>query len=408
MNAGANLVTNVREAISPSSILFANLLHSVSSGHSFSKYKIPQTTMTPGHHYQICLSQSSISADPAQANAAEQLADLHQRLISNIAYRQSIQTRLYKWMQRTQTPVTGIYMWGGVGRGKTWLMDLFYDNLPCNQKMRLHFHHFMQTVHDQLSLLKGQRDPLKFIAHNLARHTQVICLDEFHVDDIADAMLLRGLLAALFNEGVTLVATSNLPPDDLYKNGLQREQFVPAIELIKKHAQIVRVDGGIDHRLRLLEKADVWYTPLNDSNNRQLMTRFSELAPCQPRGAETLLINYREVNTVLRADDVVWFDFDTLCNSPRATPDYIEIARRFHSVFISGIPQLNEASDDKASRFINLIDEFYDRNIKLIASAATAPNDIYAGKQLAFEFQRTRSRLEEMRSHEYLARPHKS
>ncbi|MDQ1363577.1 MAG: Cell division protein ZapE, partial [Pseudomonadota bacterium] len=295
-----------------------------------------------------------------------------------------------------------------VGRGKTWLMDLFYENLPVKQKLRLHFHHFMQTVHDELSLLRGQRDPVKLIAFNFARHARVICLDEFHVADITDAMLLRGLLDALFHEGVTLVATSNQPPDDLYKNGLQRSQFLPAIKLLKSFTRIIRVDGGVDHRLRLLEKAGVWYTPLGEETNNRLSMRFAEIAPCTDYKTEKLMINYREITTKRHIDGIAWFDFGMLCSSPRATPDYIEIARRFHTVFISDIPQLNEASDDMATRFINLIDEFYDRNIKLIASAATTPGELYTGRQLMMEFQRTRSRLEEMRSHEYLAHAHKS
>jgi cell division protein ZapE len=377
-------------------------------GNPFCESSAHPISMTPGHPDLLHLTKPGLTPDPAQVLAAAQLEDLQHRLLHSNRERHAFSRKLTNWFQKHQLPVTGIYMWGGVGRGKTWLMDLFFDNLPFKQKLRLHFHHFMQTVHDQLSLLKGQRDPLRLIARNLARHTQVICLDEFHVDDITDAMLLRGLLDALFNEGVTLVATSNQPPDELYKHGLQREQFLPAIALIKTFTEVLRVDGGIDHRLRLLEKADVWHVPLGETTDNKLKTRFAELAPVAEFKPEALFINYREIPAVLCADDLVWFDFNILCSSPRATADYIEIARRFHTVFISNIPQLNEASDDKATRFINLIDEFYDRNIKLVASAATAPDDIYTGKQLAFEFQRTRSRLEEMRSHEYLARAHKS
>lgn len=363
--------------------------------------------MTPGNPYHTALAQLRFTPDPAQQRAASELEDLHQRLVWRVEQQQSLANRLAaRWRRRT--PVTGIYLWGGVGRGKTWLMDLFFDNLPFKQKIRLHFHHFMQTVHDQLSLLKGQRNPLQRIAHNLARHSLVICLDEFHVADITDAMLLRGLLEALFNEGVTLVATSNQPPDDLYKNGLQREQFIPAIALLKSHTRIIRVDGGIDHRLRLLEKADIWYTPLNPDTDRLLLSRFNELAPAHPHHAVALTINYREIPAEHCAEGVVYFSFNSLCSNPRATADYIEIARLFHTVFLANIPQLNEASDDRATRFINLVDEFYDRNVKLIASAATAPAELYTGKQLTFEYQRTRSRLEEMRSHDYLARPHKS
>ncbi len=380
----------------------------MNSGQCNAREQHIQTNMTPGHPYHTALTQFSFTPDPAQALAATELENLHQRLVRRVEQQQSVLHRLASRLPGRHTPVTGIYLWGGVGRGKTWLMDLFYDHLPFKQKMRLHFHHFMQTVHDQLSLLKGQRDPLKLIAHKLARNARVICLDEFHVADITDAMLLRGLLEALFREGVTLVATSNQPPDDLYKNGLQREQFVPAIALLKSFTRIVRVDGGIDHRLRLLEQADIWHTPLSPNTDQMLLLRFKDLATSHPQESVSLIINYREILAEHCAEGVVFFSFNTLCSSPRATADYIEIARRFHTVFMANIPQLNEASDDKATRFIHLVDEFYDRNIKLIASAATAPADLYTGKQLAFEFQRTRSRLEEMRSHDYLARPHKS
>jgi cell division protein ZapE len=364
--------------------------------------------MTPSGLYQNTRNRDDFCEDAAQAQAIAHFDTLHQQLVSTHDPWQGIGQRLRALTGMHQKSVPGFYLWGGVGRGKTWLMDLFFDSLPFPAKLRLHFHHFMQIVHDELALLKGRRDPLQLVAANLAKHARVICLDEFHVDDITDAMLLYGLLDALFKQGVTLVVTSNQPPDDLYKNGLQRERFLPAIGLIKQFTHVMRMDGGTDHRLRKLETADTWYTPLYGTTDQQLHARFQALAPCPPRPQDVLHINYREIVSVMCADDVVWFEFETLCNSPRATPDYIEIARRFHTVFVSGIPQLNEATDDKATRFINLIDEFYDRNIKLVASAACPPAELYTGRQLAFEFQRTRSRLEEMRSRSYLARPHKA
>jgi len=225
--------------------------------------------------------------------------------------------------------------------------------------------------------------------------------------DITDAMLLYVFLDELFKWGVTLLITSNLSPDDLYKNGLQRERFLPAIESIKQNTQIINRDGEIDHRLRLLEKAEVWYTPLSADNKAQLEKRFTELAPCSGESNQPLQINYRTLFSKMCADDVIWFEFEMLCAGPRATADYIEIAKCFHTVFISNIPQMNESIDDKARRFINMIDEFYDRNVKLIVSSETSITNIYQGRDLEFEFQRTISRLEEMRSHNYLSKAHR-
>ncbi len=363
--------------------------------------------ITPKLIYQQRITQDKFDHDPAQENAVEKFEELHQLLKQNLEQRDDFSNKLKRLIKKPQTPITGLYLWGGVGRGKTWLMDLFFDSLPFPKKIRLHFHRFMQAVHDQLTMLRGHRDPLVLIAKNFAKKYRILCLDEFHVSDITDAMLLYGLLDALFKEGVTLVATSNLEPDDLYKNGLQRERFVPAIELIKKHTQSVNLDGEIDHRLRILEKAETWYDALVPDIDEVLRIRFEELAPCKGQKNENLRINYRDITAKLYADDVAWFEFKTLCTGPRAAADYIEIARRFHTLFITNIPIMNEAIDDQARRFINMIDEFYDRNVKLIISAQAIPSELYTGQQLEFEFQRTISRLEEMRSHDYLCRPHK-
>ena len=364
--------------------------------------------MTPKEQYQIEISKKGFSEDPAQARIIDIFENLHHRLIEHDKYKSSSQYKLKQLLGRKHTTaVTGLYLWGGVGRGKTWLMDLFFDTLPFNNKIRLHFHHFMQAVHDQLSLLKGHRDPLILVAKNFAKKSPILCLDEFHVSDITDAMLLYGLLDALFKEGVTLIATSNQQPDDLYKHGLQRDRFLPAIKLIKENTESVNISGDIDHRLRLLEKAETWYPIIDETTEDVLRSRFEQLSPCSGVNNEILHINHRNIKTVSCADDVAWFEFNALCDGPRASADYIEIARLFHTVFISNIPEMNDGNNDKARRFINMIDEFYDRNIKLIASADTLPQDIYQGRQLVFEFQRTVSRLEEMRSHDYLARPHK-
>ena len=364
--------------------------------------------MTPKSLYQNMLKESDFNKDPAQALAVEYLDELYQELRSKQTRKHTLRSCLTSLCNLKKTPVKGLYLWGDVGRGKTWLMDIFFTALPFENKMRLHFHHFMQTVHDELTLLEGFKNPLKLVAKNFAKQAQVICLDEFHVSDITDAMLLYGLLDALFKQGVTLVSTSNLHARDLYKHGLQRERFLPAIELIKHHTHIVNLNGETDHRLRLLEKAETWYLITDDTTDSLIKTRFDQLAPCDATKNAALYINHRNIHTLYLADDVVWFDFNTLCSSPRGSADYIEIARQFHTVFITCIPEINEAINDKARRFINLIDEFYDRNVKLIASSDAQPNELYRGRQFEFEFKRTSSRLMEMRSHEYLARPHKA
>ena len=363
--------------------------------------------MTPTERYQQRLSEGLVQADPAQARTLAYFDALRADLLNRQQQQNAMGGLFNRLLNTKKSPVTGLYLWGGVGRGKTWMMDLFFDTLPFEEKIRLHFHHFMRAVHDQLSLLKGQQNPLKLIARNFAKKYVILCLDEFHVADITDAMLLYGLLDALFGEGVSLVATSNQAPDELYKNGLQRDRFIPAIDLIKQHTRVVNIDGDLDHRLRLLEKADTWYDSREPDSHEKLRARFDELAPCEAGENMTLRINYRHIETKMCADDVAWFSFDALCAGPRASADYIEIARRFHTLFISDIPVMRDAIDDQARRFVNMIDEFYDRNLKLIISAAAGPDKLYQGQPLAFEFQRTASRLEEMRSHDYLQRPHK-
>ncbi len=303
-------------------------------------------------------------------------------------------------------PVTGIYLWGGVGRGKTWLMHLFYENLAFEEKQRLHFHAFMQSVHEQLGEMKKQKNPLTVIARNYSRRYRVLCLDEFIVTNITDAMLLSGLLRALFKCGVTLVATSNRPPDDLYLNGLQRERFLPAIELIKTHCQVIQLDNGIDHRLALLERSHLYLTPLTDENRKIMQQHFFSLCAGSYRSDTELMLFKRPVKTVYETDGAIWFNFDVICSAPRAAQDYIEIAQQFHTVFISNVPVLSEAYDDKTRRFIYLIDALYDCKVKLFISAAEKPESLYRGTMLEFAFQRACSRLIEMRSEQYLSQAH--
>jgi len=308
-------------------------------------------------------------------------------------------------------PVQGLYLWGSVGRGKTWLMNLFYEELAIAEKKRIHFHHFMLDIHEKLDTLgrqeKKQKDPLQHIARQLAKKYKLLCIDEFIVTNITDAMILSELLHALFKHQVCLVATSNRVPDDLYLNGLQRERFLPAIELIKTHMDVFHLDGGVDHRTALLEQSDVYYFPITEDTDQHISLRIHELAITPVTENKILRILDRDIQTVSCSEEVAWFEFESICASPRAAQDYIELAQQFNTVIISNIPVLDEYSDDKARRFIYLIDELYDRNVKLIASAYAAPENLYQGNMLEFAFHRTSSRLIEMRSHQYLSKSHK-
>jgi len=298
-------------------------------------------------------------------------------------------------------------MWGGVGRGKTYLMDTFYGCLPFAEKRRLHFHRFMGEVHRALKAMGEGRDPLPRIAQSWAKDCRVLCFDEFFVSDIADAMILSGLLQALFREGVSLVATSNIPPQELYRDGLQRARFLPAIELLERHTRVLNVDGGTDYRLRFMEQAEIYHHPLDEAADRVLEDDFRHIAPEAGEEGASLTVEGRSIPTRRLADSAVWFEFEALCDGPRSQADYMEIARQFHTVVISNVPVFDRRREDQARRFISLVDEFYDRGVKLVISAEAAPEDLYRGKRLAFEFERTTSRLVEMQSHDYLAAAHR-
>ena len=371
--------------------------------------------MSPLERYQISLTQEGFTADKAQQTAIEKLQALYETLKKAESTTRS-QSVLGKWREKwawkrrkTQVPIKGLYFWGGVGRGKTYLMDIFFDSLPFERKMRVHFHRFMKRVHAELKTLNHQKNPLDIVADRIANEARVICFDEFFVSDITDAMILGGLFEALFHRGVTLVATSNIIPDGLYKDGLQRARFLPAIALINQHTEIVNVDGGTDYRLRNLQQADLFYSPLNATSEQSLEHCFNRLLP----DIDEVRINYpleiegRELLTKRYCEDVVWFEFSTLCDGPRSQNDYIELAKEFHAVVVSNVPVFNESKEDQARRFINLIDEFYDRNVKLILSAESGIADLYQGVRLTFEFERTVSRLLEMQSETYLAAAHK-
>jgi len=364
--------------------------------------------MGPVDRYKQDLQREDFSYDSAQEMAVKHLQRMFEDLVKS--YEQSKNKSLFKRLVSSDSaPVQGLYFWGGVGRGKTYLMDTFYDALPFERKMRTHFHRFMKRVHEELTSLKGEKNPLVIVARRLSQEAKVICFDEFFVSDIADAMILAGLMGELFNNGVSLVATSNIVPDGLYKNGLQRARFLPAIALLNKHTDVINVDGGVDYRLRTLEQAELYHYPLDAGADVSLMKSFQSLEPDHEHCEENvdLDIEGRMMRALRVTDDVVWFDFLDICDGPRSQNDYIELAKEFHAVLVSNVPQMGTKNDDQARRFINLVDEFYDRNVKLILSAEVALEQLYTQGRLNFEFERTVSRLLEMQSHDYLAEEHK-
>ncbi|GGD50124.1 cell division protein ZapE [Lacimicrobium alkaliphilum] len=362
--------------------------------------------MTPWQKYQQDLASEDFVHDKAQEKAVTHLQALYDELLT-IQPDKSVKNRLKALFgKQSQKPIRGLYFWGGVGRGKTYLVDTFYECLPFERKMRIHFHRFMHRVHQELKSFSGESDPLKVVARRLAKETRILCFDEFFVSDITDAMILGTLMQELFGQGVILVATSNIPPDELYKNGLQRSRFLPAIELIKQHTQVVNVDSGVDYRLRTLEQAEIYHYPLDDDASINLYRYFEQLAPEPGCENQPIDIEGRKINSLREADGVVMFDFKALCDGPRSQSDYMEISRCYHSVLVANVKQMGQQNDDIARRFIAMVDEFYERNVKLIISAEVAMEKLYSQGRLNFEFNRCLSRLKEMQSHDYLALEH--
>lgn len=368
--------------------------------------------LSPKQRYQTDLQQPGFNYDPSQEKAVAMLQSLYDELTVPVAMqRGGVLGRMRQRFRSPEpvVPVKGLYFWGGVGRGKTYLMDNFYESLPFREKMRAHFHRFMWRVHRELKQLAGEKNPLEKVADNIAEEARVICFDEFFVSDITDAMLLGTLLEHLFARGVTLVATSNIVPDRLYENGLQRQRFLPAIALLNRHTSVVNVDGGVDYRLRALEQAELYHAPLGPDAERAMLDAFNRLAPATEEVEEAVEIEVegRRIPCRFIAEDVIWFDFEVICNIPRSQNDYIELAKEFHAVLVGNVHQMGRKNDDHARRFVNMVDEFYDRNVKLVLSAEVDMVSLYTEGKLSFEFERTRSRLLEMQSHDYLARPHR-
>lgn len=355
--------------------------------------------MTPIIHYQQYLTQHHFSADPLQAQAIQSLQRVYDELLQHSTRKPW--SLLKNKLRDKQTPVKGFYLWGGVGIGKTWLMDIFYKCYP-HKKLRMHFHVFMREVHSELKRLQGKTDPLKLVAKQFAAQASVICFDEFFVSDIVDAMLLAGLLQALFDQGVCLVTTSNVAPENLYRSGIGRDRFLPAIALLQQHTEIMHMPSKKDYRLRDLQQAKVYFFPLNSETDHNLQVHFQHLTEGQNVTVESLAVEGRLIPVIARAEGVAWFDFSVLCNMPRSQIDYIDIAQSFHTVIVANVPRIPAHHTNIAHYLINLVDVFYDAEIRLIISAACPIDEIYTAGGLVFEFARTKSRLFEMQSQEYL------
>ncbi len=358
--------------------------------------------------YLHALQEGGLLPDEFQRSVALELQSVNDQLVMREARATTGWARLRTTLLGEEVrPIKGLYLWGGVGRGKTFMMDLFFNSLPLKRKTRLHFHRFMQMVHARLRAASGQPNPLTRVAEEIAEGTAVLCFDEFYVSDIGDAMILANLLEVLFARGVVLIATSNLRPDLLYENGLQRKKFLPAIELLKRHTKVVNVDGGTDYRLRSLNKNALYHYPPGPGSASLMAELFRDLTRGSEVIAEKVLqIQDRKINCRSWSEGVVWFGFEQLCTGPRGVADYVELASLYHTVLISSVPAFRGVNDDEARRFIALVDEFYDHKVKLALEADTAIETLYQAGDLAFIFERTRSRLIEMQSPQYLALQH--
>ncbi|MDR2249954.1 cell division protein ZapE [Acinetobacter sp.] len=360
------------------------------------------TPSSPAERYAEALASGQFMADEAQAQAVQELDRVWKELLN----RYKASKKAFRRFRR-QTSPKGVYMWGGVGRGKTWLMDQFYESVPFRRKTRMHFHHFMQHVHKELNKLSGQRNPLDIVADQIYKDAVVICFDEFFVSNVTDAMILSDLFQKLFVRGVTLIATSNIAPDGLYKNGIHRDRFIPTIEMVKKNCTVLNVDAGVDYRLRVLKQAQLFKSPLGNEVQSWISERYSALTHTQANSQEPIVINNRVVETLGHTEDVLWCEFSELCFKPRSPADFIEIANIYNTVLVSNVPHLTDFLSEGTRRFIYLVDEFYDRGVKLLLTSQDSIIDIYQGEKLAFEIERTRSRLLEMQSDDYLHSEHR-
>ncbi len=382
--------------------------------------------MTPEQTYINNIKQHNFTPDPVQEEAVRLTQSLYlQQIKRNTHTDSSFQKRkveiirqlpkmLFQWLLNIniepveEKAMKGLYFWGGVGTGKTWLIDSFYNSLPFSEKRRVHFHRLMQEVHEQLKELPRTPDPLPIVARHMAQKYQLLCIDEFHVSDIADAMILAGLLESLFSEGMILVITSNIAPDQLYKNGLQRGNFLPAIKLIKQHSVIYEFNNTTDYRSLILEKEGYFHIPVNPRHIDMMTQHFIQITQHAPIMSHSIIVNQREIqvkavnhSSPKHPANVIWFDFDALCNTPRSSSDYLWLAHQYVYILVSGIYAMDEETDDIAKRFMHLIDALYDEHCLLVISAEAEPDQLYQGRKLKQPFQRTTSRLKEMRSRLY-------
>ncbi len=362
----------------------------------------PLMTLLALYHQEI--EAGKIQHDPVQEHAIQTLQGIMEGLANPKPPPPGRGFRFFsKPEPRTLVTVKGAYLWGGVGRGKTWLMDKFFHAVPIVEKSRYHYHHFMLLVHEELRKLRNEHtNPLEQVAKKLASDTELLCIDEFHVLDIGDAMILAGLLEGLVQHDVTIVTTSNRPPDDLYKNGLQRARFLPAIELLKTNLQVIELDNGIDYRMLHAVPIDQQAETISHSDP-ELEQRFAAIATGKVQSNVAISLNQRSLPVKKMAENIIWLDFNTVCDGPRSTSDYIALAARYPTIIISDIPVLNEETENPARRFLNFIDELYDQKVRLIMSTDSKLKDLYQGQVLKFEFARALSRLNEMQAPEYLA-----
>jgi cell division protein ZapE len=352
-------------------------------------------------HAKSAAQQHNYQLDDAQLRASNELDRLYQELIQ--AQRRAGSFRRFF---RREPQLRGIYFWGGVGRGKTFLMDVFYESVPFQSKQRIHFHRFMQGVHYRLRDLQGQASPLRVVGHEIAERSKLLCLDEFHVTDIGDAMIMRLLLESLFERGVVLVTTANWHPESLYEHGLQRAQFLPAIDLIMQHMSVVNIDSGTDYRLASLEKAGVFHPAADTRAEEAMLKTFCDVSGEPGECAYAIEVEGREIGTRRLSQGVIWFDFRDICDGPRGKNDYIEISKRFHTVLISNVPPFSRNNDNARRRFTWLVDEFYDRRVKLVISAQGDWDAIFSTAEGGTETDRTHSRLIEMQTRSYLGEAH--
>lgn len=353
--------------------------------------------MNVREYYEHALSERGYKADEAQRRAVDRLQAYFDDWVQFKSDRSSALKKLFK---RPDVP-RGVYLWGGVGRGKSFLMDAFFHTVPVKRKTRVHFHEFMRSVHHELEAVKGQQDPLDEVARRIAKRYRLICFDEFHVSDVADAMILYRLLLKLFDYGTSFVMTSNYEPSTLYPDGLHRDRILPAIKLIQERMDVLNVDTGVDYRRRTLEQVRMYLTPITSDTRLELQRdfdRLSDTAPMKP----VLTVEHREIKAIALAGSIVWFDFATLCGGPRSQNDYLELAGRFQTIIVSDVPRMSARQASEARRFTWLIDVLYDHKVKLIMSAQCEPEELYTEGPMANEFHRTVSRILEMQSRDYL------